>query len=68
MVALETSPAPMSAIRAGKVGGGALSSSETTSRWATNTSRITIRIGKAALLRNLFTGRPRIAAPPSATR
>ena len=58
IVARATSPAEMSEIRAGKVGGGALSSSETTSRWATNTSRMTIRIGKAALLRNLFSSAP----------
>ena len=57
------------------VGAGVEGSLDTTSRWATNTSRITIRIGNAALLRNLFslapppgledrgTARPRVQSP-----
>ncbi len=55
MVTEATVPASMSVRSWLKVGAGGAVESETTSRWATNTSRITIRIGKAALLRNLFT-------------
>ena len=44
------------------VGAGVEGSLDTTSRWATNTSRITMRIGNAALLRNL------LSAPPGGSK
>ena len=58
-------PASMSVRSWLKVGAGAAVDSDTTSRWATNTSRITMRIGNAALLRNLLTELPPAWMDPS---
>ena len=67
-MALATLPSLMSWVNSLNVGAGFDGSLETTSRWATNTSRITIRIGKAALLRNLFSLRPLRASPSEPLR
>ena len=66
MVAFLTLPSWTCCVKSLNVGAGVDGSLDTTSRWATNTSRITIRIGNAALLRNLFSPLPLRGPGPAA--